>query len=398
VVAKIMAALDVLFVIALVFLGVQMLTLLSNLFTFPVLQSSESRVTPPAENKGLSIRQAQDEPPLVLRTGEVLQVEQLARVSILIPARNEIENLPDTLLKVLQQPALEVIALDDESKDGTTDYLEKLSSHHPKLKVIRGQSLPKGWGGKNWACHQLSKAATGDILIFTDADVCWEKGTLESLLAFRSSNHAEFVSVWPRQLTGSWLECVTVPLIDQILLGSLPYWGVKYLPFAAFSAGNGQLMLWTREAYEKVGGHEALKAEVLEDVRMAQEAKRVGLKVALALGGHVISTRMYKSDQDIIKGFSKNIVAAIGNKTLLVITLLLNTLAHTLPLVFIAMDRRWLAVLALSLLQRVLTCVKTKRDWREFIYQPFMSYAIWRIGLRALRQKGYSWKERSYEA
>lgn len=372
-----MAALDILFVVALVFLGVQMLTLLGNLLTFPVL-----RTAPHAGSKGLK--------PLVAASVE--------KVSILIPARNEIENLPDTLPRVLAQPALEVIVLDDESNDGTTEFLEKLVLQHSNLKVMRGQSLPKGWSGKNWACHQLAQAATGEILIFTDADVCWEKGTLESLLEFRYANNAEFVSVWPRQLTCGWLEVVTVPVIDLILLGALPYWGVKHLPFAQFSAGNGQLMMWTRAAYKKVGGHEAFKQEVLEDVRMGQHAKRIGLRIALALGGDIISTRMYRNDADVIKGFSKNVVAAVGNKALLVVALLLNTLAHTLPLLFIAVDQRWFFILALSLLQRALTCLKTKRDWREFIYQPFMAFAIWRIGLRALKQKGYSWKERSYEA
>jgi glycosyltransferase involved in cell wall biosynthesis len=383
VVAKIMAALEVLFVIALVFLGVQFVTLLGNLFTFPVLQMTKARIMPPAENKGLQ--------PLVLRTVEG------NKVSILIPARNEIENLPETLPRVLSQHA-EVIVLDDESNDGTTDYLTELSPKHSNLKVIRGEPLSKGWSGKNWACHQLSQVATGDVLIFTDADVFWEKETLESLLEFRSRNNAEFVSVWPRQLTCSWLEVVTIPIIDMILLGALPYLGVKYLPFAQFSAGNGQLMLWTRRAYHAVGGHEAFKSEVLEDVRMGQHAKRTRLKIALALGGEVIGTRMYRNDADVIKGFSKNVVAAVGNKTLLVVALLLNTLSHTLPLIFMAFDRRWLVILMLSLLQRALTCLKTKRDWRELVYQPFMSYAIWRIGLRALRQKGYSWKERSYEA
>ena len=369
-----MAALEVLFFIALVFLGVQMLTLIGNLFTFPVLSGS-----PPAEDMGLK--------PLVAVSDRQKENDAVKeRVSILIPARNEIENLPGTLPRVLSQSAVEVIVLDDESTDGTTEYLEKLSPLH------------SNWSGKNWACHQLSQAATGGILIFTDADVFWEKGTLESLLEFRSNNNAEFVSVWPRQLTCSWLEVVTIPIIDMILLGSLPYWGVKYLPFAQFSAGNGQLMLWTREAYKKIGGHEKFKSEVLEDVRMGQYAKRIGLRIALALGGEVISTRMYRNDADVMKGFSKNIVAASGNKPLLVFALLLNTLAHTAPLFLIAVDKRWVWVLGLSLLQRALTCLKTKRDWREFIYQPFMSYAIWRIGLRALRQKGYSWKERSYEA
>jgi glycosyltransferase involved in cell wall biosynthesis len=367
-VTKTMAALDILLATALLFLSVQMLTLLGNLFTFPVLQ--DRRTTPSVESN---------------------------QISILIPARNEIENLPETLPRVLAQ-GVEVIVLDDESTDGTTALLETLKAQYPHLKVIPGKPLPTGWSGKNWACHQLSQVATGDIFIFTDADVFWEEETLESLLAFRSANNAGFVSIWPRQLTCSWLEVVTIPLIDQILLSALPYWGVKYLPFAQFSAGNGQLMLWMKRAYHAVGGHEAFRSEVLEDVRMGQRAKKMRLKIALALGGNVISTRMYRKDADIIKGFSKNIVAATGNKPLLILALLLYSLVHTAPLLFMALDKRWLVVLALSLLQRALTCLKTKRDWREFIYQPFMSYAIWRIGLRALRQKGYSWKERSYEA
>ena len=253
------------------FVGIQLLTLVTNLFTFPVLgtmKKGDKEVKAPS-------------PP---------------KVSILIPARNEEATLPLTLPRILAQPEVyEVLVLDDDSQDRTAEVLALFAAQSPALRVLKGKPLPAGWSGKNWACEQLAEAASGTMLIFTDADVLWEKGTLGALLSFQQAQKAAFVSVWPRQITHTLAERLVVPLIDMILLGSLPYLGVKYLPFGAFSAGNGQLMLWTRRAYRRVGGHTAFKGEVLEDVRMGQAAKRRGLRVALALGGEVLSTRMYQN-------------------------------------------------------------------------------------------------------
>ncbi len=355
------------FVVAFVFLAVQLLTLFSNLIFFPSLEIA-------SEAEGLE-----------------------ERISILIPARNEAKNLPETLPRVLQQGvATEVIVLNDASNDDTASILAGFQLKYAHLKVLEGKALPEAWTGKNWACQQLSEAATGDTLIFTDADVRWEKSSLASLLAFQTQEKAEFVSVWPRQLTLSALETITIPLVDQILLAGLPYLGVKYSHHPAFAAGNGQVMMWRKEAYSKVGGHAAFKQEVLEDVRMGQAAKRAGLKIALAVGAEQISTRMYHSNSDLIEGFSKNIVAASSNKVFLIILALLNTLSHSLSWLFILINPWWLLIGLMSLSLRFFCNLKTKRDPLECVWQPLMVIPLWLIVLRALRQKSISWKGRSY--
>ncbi|MDZ7703879.1 MAG: glycosyltransferase, partial [Trueperaceae bacterium] len=325
------------------------------------------------------------------------------KVSILMPARNEATNLPQTLPRILEQLRVdnvnvEVIVLNDHSTDGTAEILADLRERHPQLQVLQGTALPPGWNGKNWACQQLAEAATGQTLVFTDADVRWHPQTLAALVAFRRQHRAEFVSVWPRQRTEGWLEHLTVPIVDMILLGWLPYLGVRYLPFASLSAGNGQLMMWTRDGYRRTGGHAAVRSEVLEDVKMGQRAKGVGLRVALALGGPLLSTRMYHHDADILEGFGKNILAAhLHSRPFLVLSMLMNTLTYTLSCAALRSAQPWLVPCRLGSLGNRLLTAESRRSWREFPLQALMAYPLWRIGVRALRQKqGYVWKGRTY--
>ncbi len=355
------------------FVGVQLLTLLSNLSTFPVLKAAREVET---------------------------TLPQVPKVSILIPARNEEDNLPVTLPRILaQQGIYEVLVLDDDSQDRTAEVLALFAAQYPKLRALQGEAPPGGWNGKNWACEQLANAASGTLLIFTDADVLWEAGALLGLLEFQQTQKAAFVSVWPRQITRTFKERLYVPIVDLILLGWLPYIGVKHLPFGAFSAGNGQLMLWTRRAYRRVGGHKAFKGEVLEDVRMGQAAKRQGLRVALALGGDMLSTRMYKNENEILEGFSKNILSAHGNsRPFLALSLALNTLAYTLSWVFALINPLWLVPAALGVFQRGLTAYKTHRTPLEAFLQPLAAYPLLRVGVRALLRNGrYAWRGREYE-
>ncbi|MEZ4632118.1 MAG: glycosyltransferase family 2 protein [Deinococcales bacterium] len=282
-----------LFILAMAHLMIQLLTLLSNLIFFPSLRPQS-------------------------------KLDRLPKISILIPARNEAQNLPQSLPSILRQAeAYEIIVLDDESQDETWQILEHFAKQDPRLKLLKGKPLPKGWLGKNWACQQLAEVAQGDILIFSDADVLWQAGSLRAIVSEQLRHQADIFSVWPRQITLSFFERLSVPQVDMILLGLLPYLGVRYLPFAAFAAANGQLISWRRSAYQQFGGHAVLKAEVLEDVRMAQRAKGLGFKLSLALGGELLATRMYHSPKQVMEGFSKNILAAHSHSRLWLIASLL---------------------------------------------------------------------------
>ncbi len=349
--------------LATLFVTVQLVVLVTNTFTFPVLVPARTPRT-------------------------------RRRVSLLIPARNEALNLPETLPLLLAQGADELIVLDDGSTDATPEILAGFRG----LRCVQGEPLPEGWVGKNWACHQLAGVATGDVLVFTDADVYWGPGALTALLAFAERSDAVYASVWPRQRTETLFERLAVPVIDTILLGLLPYPLVKNTTDALFSAGNGQCMMWTRSAYRQVGGHAAFRSEVLEDVRMGQAAKGRGLKLVLALGGDLLSTRMYRTPGELLEGFSKNILAAHGGRLPLMFSVLLSTLTYTLSWVLAFVDPLWLVPAALGMFQRALTAYKTHRSPLEGFLQPFTAYPLLRVALRALSRKGYRWKGRSYGA
>lgn len=369
--------LSALLIFAIVYLSVQLVLLISNLIAFPIL---------PEQTK--------------------LEPLEQASVSILIPARNEALNLPETLPRILAQAeATEIIVLDDNSEDATANIIQELAQQDTRLRYISGKNLPEGWGGKNWACQQLAEVAQGDILIFTDADVRWQEGALASILAFRKKPYhetdvpREFISLIPRQLTDTLLERITVPVIDLSLLSLLSYVSVRFVPLPIFVTGNGQLMLWTRAAYQKIGGHAAFKAEVMEDVIMAQAAKKAGIPLAVALGAKMMDVKMYHNWQEMLEGFSKNLLAIHGNMSII---MLLNGLAYlimyTLPWVLCWWQPLWFIPALMGVLQRALVAWKTKRSIWEAFLQPLMPFVLLRIGYRAFMQKGYRWKGRQYDA
>jgi chlorobactene glucosyltransferase len=278
------------------------LTMLSNVFFFPRLKS----ITTPQN------------PPLV---------------SILVPARNEAAVIGQTVFNLLHQdhPNLEIIVLDDQSTDQTTDVALKAGAGDKRLRIINGIPLPQGWLGKNWACHQLGQAASGDILIFTDADVLWNPGALIALMSLMEKERADLLTVWPTQITQSWGERLVVPLMALVILGYLPILAVHYTRWSAFSAANGQCLAFRREAYERAGGHASVKDNIVEDVALAKRIKSQGLHLRMADGAGLIACRMYQDWPGVRDGFAKNILAGHGDSVLF---LAVSTVFHWLVFIF----------------------------------------------------------------
>lgn len=317
------------------------------------------------------------------------------KVSVLIPARNEEENLKHTLPLLLQQGSFEVIVLDDRSTDQTATVVRDLQKQHPNLRLISGQPLPRGWVGKNWACHQLSQVAQGDVLVFTDADVFWHEGALKSVLKRMQDTHTDLLSVYPRQDTRTFTERALVPLIDDVLLCFFPYLFIR-LPFAAASAGNGQVMVFRRESYQRISGHLGVKNSVLEDVDLARRIKKYGGKLSLALGQDLIGVRMYHGYDEILDGFGKNLRAFHGNSVPMVLmSAVLHFAAYALPL----FNPRLRHLMVLGLLERLLvntTSGRTSRDdLLEIATVPISPLLALPIYWRSL-QKKYNWKGRNY--
>lgn len=314
------------------------------------------------------------------------------RVSLLVPARDEEANLRRNLPGLLAQGAAEVLVLDDGSRDGTAGV-----ARHLGARVLTGKPLPPGWVGKTWACQQLAQAASGDVLIFTDADVTWHPGALGAVLAQLQRSRADLLSVWPRQRNVTPGERLLTPLAELPLIALFPL-PLLRLPVPAASAANGQVMAFRRASYWRFGGHAAVRGEVLEDVRFAQRLRRAGGTLSLALGQECISVRMYRSYPDSVQGFGKNLLAVHGgNRALLALSFAFVLASYTVPwLAPVPGARRLrLASVAERLVTNLIAGRRHPADLAEGLLGPLTPLLMLPVYRRALRRQ-VSWKGRQY--
>lgn len=236
-------------------------------------------------------------------------------ISVLIPARDEVAVIGDTVRRMLAQtyPRFELLVLDDHSTDGTAEVARIAAGGDARLRVIAGAALPAGWGGKNWACHQLAEAAQGDWLLFTDADTIWAPDALTAVAAEAERSRADLLTVWPTQLAVTWPERLVVPLMALVIIGYLPVFMVHYTPWSPFAAANGQCLFFRRTAYDAIGGHAALKGDVLEDVKFARRIKAARLRLRMADGNGLVACRMYNDWPGVRDGYAKNILSGYGS-------------------------------------------------------------------------------------
>lgn len=325
-------------------------------------------------------------------------------VSILIPARNEAPVIAQTVTRILAQTYsnLELIVLDDASEDDTGAILHDLARQDDRMSILQGQPLPHGWMGKSWACHQLAQSAQGEILIFVDADVHWERDALQALVADMLTHRTDLATVWSTQITRTWAERCVVPLMSMVITAYLPVVMVHHTPWAIFAAANGQCMAWRRHAYEALGGHERVANNVLDDVTLARATKAHGYRLRMLDAQSLIHCRMYDGWTSVRDGFAKNILAGYGNS---VTALLLATLFHWLiflmpiALLFVSDYRAWgIALLTLGLSIRALSASFTRQRLLDALTLPIGVLLMTRIATRALTwhlRGGVRWKGRT---
>lgn len=222
--------------------------------------------------------------------------EPVGSVSVLVPARDEahrISGLLDTL-----PGDCEVLVLDDESSDGTADLVRSRG-----FPVLSGKPVPAGWLGKPWACQQLADAATGDVLVFVDADVVLAPGAVAATVA--ALDGLDLVSPYPRQLASGPARLVQ-PLLQWSILTFLPSLA-RRSPRPSLSAANGQLLAVRRAAYDAAGGHAAVRDQVVDDVALLRAVKRAGGRGGVVDGTDLASTRMYADWPALVEGYTKSL-------------------------------------------------------------------------------------------
>jgi glycosyltransferase involved in cell wall biosynthesis len=321
-----------------------------------------------------------------------------ADVSVLVPARDEALRLPALLAGLLAQDVTEIVVLDDQSSDGTDAVVLRAAAADPRVRLVRGTPPPPGWTGKNWACLQLAAVACGDVLAFCDADVILAPGAVDACWAQMCAQNADVFSVFPRQHTATLGERLLVPLIDDVLLAFLPHCLLR-LPVPSAATANGQLLMFRRGAYDRLGGHAAVAGDITEDLALARRTRRAGLRLGLALGGDLVGARMYSGYADSVRGFGKNLRAAHGGHDgTLAATAAWHLLAYTLPWLACRRGRAWQAAAVLGLAQRVLVNAKTGRGApAEAALVPVTPLAALPVYALAFRRNA-RWKGRSYPA
>lgn len=234
------------------------------------------------------------------------------RVSIVVPARNEARNIEACVRSILasRYPDFEVIVMDDASQDGTGDIAGHIAAEDGRVRVVTTPELINGWFGKQWACHNGALEADGTLLLFTDADTRHGPELLARAVHALQARGADLLSVAGDQTMESFWERVLQLHVFAFIFGR--YGGLEKVSRATNpldKIGNGQYMLMRSEAYDRAGGHAAVRDHVAEDLRMAQEWCRLGLSVQIVLGMGYMSTRMYEGLGEIVRGWGKNIYA-----------------------------------------------------------------------------------------
>jgi chlorobactene glucosyltransferase len=232
-------------------------------------------------------------------------------LSIVVPARNEERNIDGCVRSLLGQTGIdvEVIVVDDGSTDATREILARLAAEFARLRVVDGAPLPPGWAGKPWACTQGARVATGGWLLFTDADSRHAPDAAVSALAFALASGVDALTIMTFQELGSLVERALLPSILGMIVfasGSIAALNDPSLPERALA--NGQFILVERRAYEALGGHAALRAEIVEDLSFARALKADGrFRLRLADGTAFVRVRMYQSFGELWNGFTKNV-------------------------------------------------------------------------------------------
>jgi chlorobactene glucosyltransferase len=243
------------------------------------------------------------------------QPPNFPRFSVLVPARNEEENIGNCVSTILSQdyPDFQLIVLDDNSTDRTWEILQKLASKDTRLKLLKGKPLPQDWLGKHWACHQLAQTADGELLLFVDADTTYQPDMLRHAAGAIIAEKAALISALPRQIVVTWSELLSVPAFYFSIFCGIPLGLANRQRDPLLFAVLGQFLLFRRDAYTAVGGHAGVRQNVADDLAIGR--KVLGRRFAYSLldGNGQVSCRMYRNFDQTWTGLTKSTFASFNS-------------------------------------------------------------------------------------
>lgn len=326
--------------------------------------------------------------------------EAAPRISVLIPARNEAHNIGAALEALVQSSLspLEILVYDDHSTDSTAAIVQEFAARDGRIRLLQGPALPPGWVGKPFANAQLAAAARGEWLIYLDADVCiTETGIAQ--IAFRM-HRADLVTAVPRQRTEIWAERAVVPLLLLTYYSWFPLPLVRWSRINAFLAANGQILAVRADVLRAVGGWEAVRDAVVDDMALCGRVKRAGWRVDFADGHDMAVCRMYRSFSEVWEGFSKNIRLGLGSAVATVAVMALYAVSFLLqPVLLPWVGEPALVGSAAILLQRTLLARRHTQGVAAVLLHPVGLLLLLGIAANSVRwafNGQVRWKGRCY--
>ena len=333
---------------------------------------------------------------------------QCSSISILFAARDEQEKLPAALATLMEidYPNLEVIAVDDRSRDATGRILDEFAAAHPCLRVVHVAELPAGWLGKPHALQKAYEASTGEWLLFTDADVRFKADLLRRAIALTKQRKLDHLTLFGGlEMAGFW---------EKVLLTFMGF-GFHLAtnssrvnnPHSRAYVGVGAFQFLKRSAYEGIGTHLRLAMEVVDDMKLGKIVKQSGFRSEVAFGQDFIALRWHAGLGELIRGVTKNFFAVAGYSLAIAAFQIAGLLAlSVLPFAGLIFGQGWIRVFA-AVAVFVAVCfhagiaaVVMRVSPLYALAQPIgavlMSYMIVRSAFVTVRQGGIVWRDTFY--
>jgi len=345
------------------------------------------------------------------------------RVSIIVPARNEEEAIETALQSMLSldYDNYEVIAVDDRSTDRTGTILARLSDFQfsqkipqgghaargkcPNFRVLHHRELPAGWLGKTHAMWTAAKEATGEWLLFTDADVIFKRDSLRRALAYAEGVHADHLVLFPQMIMKTAGEFMMIAFFQTMFMFGHRPWKVAD-PSTDDHIGVGAFNLVRRSVYEAVGTYEALRMEVLDDMKLGKVVKNAGFAQRNVFGGDLISIRWAKGAVGVVNNLTKNFFAVLSFQwPRTVFSAIALAFLNLLPFVGVWLARGWERLgYAIALGSIILIYVGMSRRSSVppyyFLLHPVSSllfiYTLLRSMILTIRHDGIVWRGTKY--
>lgn len=321
-----------------------------------------------------------------------------APISVLIPVRNEAENIAGLISSLTSQchlKSLEIIFIDDSSEDGTSKSLSEAKSAGVPIKIISAPVLPNGWLGKPWALQQGYLKARGEIIVTLDADVRLTPDAIAQTVAM--SGARDFISAYPKQIAHTFSERLVQPLLQWSWMTTVPLRIAERSSRISLAVANGQFFIVKKSALDQIGGFQSVADEVLDDVKLARALIASGAHGGVADGSTLAQTRMYKNFNEIKAGYGKSLWSAFSNPLGAAIAISFILLTGIAPiLILLGGNPIGLFIYQLMVLTRLLSAKRSGGRLLDSLLHPISSAILIYLIIYSWRMRGkVQWKGRT---